>query len=75
MCIRDSTSFPQTTMIYRKGALDLSENYELTLFILTGENANYSGMARQYRTFLGLEEEAVSYTHLDVYKRQAVEIR
>ena len=41
----EDTSFPQTTMIYRKGALDLSENYELTLFILTGENANYSGMA------------------------------
>lgn len=53
----EDTSFPQTTMIYRKGTLDLSENYELTLFILTGENANYSGMARQYRTFLGLEEE------------------
>lgn len=48
----EDTSFPQTTLVYRKGKLSLPKRFEMTVFFLTGDNATYSGMALRYREFL-----------------------
>lgn len=54
----EDSSSPQTTLMYRKGDMGLSGRFEVTMCFLTGDNANYSGMARRYRDYLNLKTKA-----------------